>query len=546
MIHSPIRQLKRSTEISSILARYGFNEVFGDNEEPSETTLEVDEGTERPERLRLLLQELGPTFIKFGQIMSTRPDVLGPEYVEELEKLQCDAEAVDLKELRAQIEEAYDSTIEDVFESFDEIPLATASIAQVHRAVLKDGTAVVLKVRKPGITKIIDADLEIMKKLVHLAVKSRPNLEVHDLEGVFLYFKGLLEKELDFLNEAAQIERFQRQGAKSRLLTVPNVYREWCREEVLVMDFIEGQSLNHLLKNWTVSFDRHDAGRASAKLVLEQIFVHGYFHGDPHPGNIMITDEGKLCFLDFGLMGQLDRSTRWGMARLVEGISKKDEKAVVDALLDLTDWGALPDRKALEVDVLEYLTKHFYQPLEYLRLGEVLQELLDRITFHQLKLPAVVYMMIKSLSTMEGWVKELNPEIDIIELCRPYVTKARTEEMNPVRIGKSLVDTGLAITKMLEKLPRDTRQLLDSIREGEVHLKVEHKVFGEVDSLIDQVVTRLSSALIVAALIVGSSLIIHAHIPPLWKDVSILGAVGYILAGIEGTRILFSHIKKKK
>lgn len=547
------RHLKRYKDLISVFIKFGFVELLEHLDKDHRLALGLLEGRDYedhalrdmdgPVRFRLMLQEMGTTWIKFGQILSTRPDLLPQEYIDELGQLQSHVQFLELEEVRSIIHAELGKDPEEVFAHFSKEPLAAASIAQVHRARLKDGTEVVIKVRRPDIDKPIRADLEIAAHFAAILEERSDSWRVHHPVDLIAQFKEILEAELDFRVEAAHVEKLAYHFKERPEVLVPRIHREISTEKVLVMDFIDGIPVSQLEQLKDTGVDTAAIGKLNAELLFEQIFKFGYFHADPHPGNILVRPGPRVCYLDFGMMGRMDRDTRLGMADLLHAVIRRDECRAVDALLSLTTWSKMPDRKKLESDVSEFIERHFYQPILYLSLGEVLRQLLDRTIKHRLTLPQSIFIMIKSLSTVEGWVKKLNPELDVIYLAKPFVRDARMERLDPQKWREDLIEMGLGMADLVRSIPREAPLLMDKIKQGEVKLIMEHKGLDDFKHLIDETSRRLSAALIVAAIIVGSSLIIHAKVPPMYHDVSVLGLLGYLVALVEGVVIIVARLK---
>jgi len=544
----PFQTIERSTRIATILARYGFHELLENTplEQHSRPQARVkDTFPGNPQKFRQLLEDLGPTFIKLGQLLSTRPDLLTPEFAEELGKLQEGVKPVAYEKIKARLEEIYQDSLDAKLGRIYPEPLATASIAQIHRAELPGGNSVILKIKKPGIDRIIRADLDILEILLDQFLKIRTDLVVHQPGEILAYFRDLLEKELDMLAELANIERIHQQTDEtSTALRPPQVYRRLSNRDVLVMEWIEGSSIQHHLKSKTTAAPVQQMARRCATSLLEDIFLKGFFHGDPHPGNFLVRGNSEIIPIDFGLVGQMDQETRHQLADLVGAVAQREISRATDMLLDLSTYQEPPNRKRLETDVADFVTKHFYQPLEHLRLGAALNDLLSRLSAHRLCLPSSIYIMVKALGTMEGWVKRADPEFDVIEASKPLVKQARFERFRPDRLQEDLLHTTYDIFQLLKGLPRNIEALFDKLKHGEVKVHIAHEGLDPIREVSDQLATRLSAAILTASLIVGSSLILHAHIPPTWNDISILGLLGYLVAGIEGVRILFGKLSK--
>jgi len=547
------RHLKRYKDLIAVFIKFGFVELLQHFDKDHRLALGLLEGRDYednalrdmagPVRFRLMLQEMGTTWIKFGQILSTRPDLLPQEYIQELGELQSHVQLLEQEQVRSIIQAELGKNPEELFQHFSKEPLGAASIAQVHRARLKDGTEVVIKVRRPDIEKPIRADLEIAANFAQILEERSDSWAVHHPVDLVAQFREILEAELDFRVEAAHVEKLAYYFRERPEVLVPKIHRDFSSEKVLTMDFVDGVPVSQLESLKDTGVDTAAIGKLNAELLFEQIFKFGYFHADPHPGNILVRPGPRVCYLDFGMMGRMDRDTRLGMADLLHAVIRRDECRAVDALLSLTTWSKMPDRKKLESDVSEFIERHFYKPILYLSLGDVLRQLLDRTIKHRMALPQSIFIMIKSLSTVEGWVKKLNPELDVISLARPFVRDARMERLDPQKLREDFLEMGLGVADLVRSIPRDLPLIIDKIKEGEVKMVMEHKGLEDFKQLIDETSRRLSAALLVASIIVGSSLIIHAKVPPVFHEVSILGVLGYLIALVEGAAIIWVRLK---
>ncbi len=420
------RHINRYRQILLVLAKYGFDELV-DNlkiaqyvevglQLISRGRREQVETLTRAQRLRMVLEELGPTFIKLGQVLSTRPDLVPPDLVHEFEKLQKSVPPFQAEKAREIIRTELHAPIEEVFERFDDRPLAAASIGQIHRATLRDGDEVVVKVQRPGIRRTIEVDLEILLHLATLAERHLEGARLHRPTKIVEEFARVIEQELDFHTEAAHLERFAGQFLDDPTVYVPKVYRDATTGHVLTMEYVEGI---HPVSSDAVK----DAGldpkvvvARGADAILRQVFVHGFFHADPHPGNIFVLRGNVLCYLDFGMMGRIDRRSREDIADLIHGVVARDAPKCAQALLRLAerDDDVDVDVRRLERDVEEFLDRHVVSRLQELELGKLLQHLLDLLNRHRLRIPADLVMMLKALGTVEGLGAALDADFDMV------------------------------------------------------------------------------------------------------------------------------------
>jgi len=497
----------------------------------------------RAVRVRMVLEELGPTFLKMGQILSTRPDLLPVEFMQELSRLQDDVPPFPYPEVEANLKAALKKPIEQIFASFDEQPLAAASIGQVHQAKMPDGKNVVVKIQRPGIQRTIEVDLEIM---MHLAGLMERHLEGWDIQRptrIVDEFARTLERELDYTLEAAHLERFARQFENEPTVYVPKVYREATTSRVLTMERISGVKSSDIDRLEKEGLDRSEIARQGFILIMKQIFVHGFFHADPHPGNIFVLPDNVICYIDFGMMGRLDLATRERFADLIMSIVHRDEREAAKALLRLALSEEGPDYPALQRDTAEFMDKHCYRPLKDVELGALLHQLLEMAKKHRLGVPPDLFLMIKALSTVEGLGLVLDPDLDVIEQATPFIKRIQFNRIHPRRIAKDMASSGTDLFHLLKEIPGEVRTILKLARQGKVKIEFEHRGLEPMIAANDRISNRLSFAVVLASLVIGSGLIVLSGIPPKWHEIPVVGLIGFLVAGAMGFWLLISIMR---
>ena len=547
------RHLNRYQRILRVLFKYGFNDLVDRlhidqylesglqmiNRKPREQIARLS----RPERLRLVFEELGPTFIKLGQLLSTRPDLIPAEYLDELARLQDEVPPFSLAEVHAIFREELGRSPDEVFHYFDAEPLAAASIGQVHRARLDSGAEVVVKVQRPDIENVIAVDLEILAHLAGLMEQYLEEVQGHRPTAIVQEFARSLSREIDFAVELANVQRFARQFKSNAAIHVPLVYPELSTPRVLVMEYVLGikaSMAGHLREQ---GYDLPLIAERGATLVMEQIFVHGFFHADPHPGNLFILPDNVVCFIDFGQMGRLSRKDREDFTDLVLDLVAGDERTVVEGVLKVTVQLGEVDRESLARDLGGLVDLYLYRPLGELEAGRILQDLLDLVTRHKLTFKPAFYQMMKALSTVEGVGLMLDPKLELIRLARPFMRRIRLERMRPARLAEEIARTGSGYLQLLRELPEELRTILRQLRGGRMRLEFEHRGLQSLGAALDRVSNRIAFAIVLAALIVGSSLIVLSDIPPHWHDIPVIGLLGFLVAGIMGFWLLLSIIR---
>lgn len=548
------RHLSRYQQIIGVLFRYGFGDLVD--------TLHVRryldavlsvisrgerqarvEGLTRPQRVRKVLEELGPTFVKLGQLLSTRPDLIPIEYINELSKLQDHVPPFSGEAAREIVEKEIGRPTASLFKSFDLEAVAAASIAQGHRAELHDGEVVFVKVQRPGIGRTIEIDLEIMLHLAALLEHHSTDISILKPTQIVEEFARTLSRELDFRTEAANIGRFSDHFAGEKWLVVPSVIRSHSSSRVLTMTYVDGIKAADFEGLRAAGFDFKELAARGARLLMRQVFDHGFFHADPHPGNIYVLRDGRFCYVDFGMMGRVSGAEREHLAGLLSQAVTRNERKAVQDLLVLVRCESEPDRIELERDVGDFIDRHMYRSLRHLDVGCVLQDLYRICRRHGLVLRPHIYLMLKSLATIEELGRRLDPDFEIAEHIKPFVARLRRRRLSPLRIARDLGDGGMEFVCLLQDLPSQIRGIFQQIREGRIKVEFEHRGLDGMLQTHERISNRISSAIVLGAMIVGSSLMTLSDIPPKWNGMPILGIGGFVIAGLLGLWLLWSIMR---
>jgi ubiquinone biosynthesis protein len=551
------RHLNRYRHILTVLFKYGFGDLVDilKIEQYLEIGLQMIsrkrreqvEKLSRAERVRMVMEELGPTFVKLGQILSTRPDLISVEFIQELSKLQDNVPPFPYTEARQIIESELGRPLEDIFQHFEDTPLAAASIGQVHKAQLKDGEEVVVKVQRPGIRKTIEVDLEIMLHLASLMERHLEELQVHRPVRIVQEFARTLEKEIDYTIEALHIERFARQSMDDPTVYVPKVFRDTTTERVLTMEYIDGIKASEIDRIEREGLDRKIITARGADLILRQIFDHGFFHADPHPGNIFVLPDNVICYIDFGMMGSIDRQTREEFADFVYTVViQHDESMATQMLLKLTEYDEKPDVRVLERDLTEFIGQHLYVPLKDLQMEKLLQQILKMISRHRLQIPQNLFLMMKALATVEGVGLLLDPDFEMIKQTIPFIQRVKMARYHPKRMANDIVRSGAEFVQLMQEIPGETREILEQMKQGKIKMEFKHKGLEPMLSTYDQISNRIAFSIIIAALIIGSALIVLSKTPPFLFGISFIGIIGFLAAAVMGLWLLIAILKKGK
>ncbi|MCK4389775.1 MAG: AarF/ABC1/UbiB kinase family protein [Desulfobacterales bacterium] len=548
------RHLQRYRQILTVLFKYGFGDLVDilKIEQYLEIGLQMIsrkrreqvERLTRSERVRMALEELGPTFIKLGQVLSTRPDLIPVEFVEELSKLQDDVPPFPYAEVEQIIESELGMPPGDIFQHFEETPLAAASIGQVHRAQLKDGEEVVVKVQRPRIHRTIEVDLEIMLHLASLMERHLEEFQVSRPARIVEEFARTLEKEIDYTIEASHIERFSRQFIDDETVYVPKVFREATTGRVLTMEYIDGIKASEVHRIEQAGLDRKIITARGADLILKQIFDHGFFHADPHPGNIFVLANNVICYLDFGMMGSVDRQTREDFADLVHSVVRRDESGAMQALLMLTQYDKEPDTRLLARDLADFMGQHLYKPLKYIQMEKLLQQLLELVSRHRLRIPPDLFLMMKALATVEGVGLSLDPDFHMINQAAPFIQRVKMERLHPKRVASDILKSGTELVRLIQEIPGELRELLRQMKRGKVKMEFEHRGLEPMLATHDQISNRIAFSIVIGALIIGSALIVLSKTPPFVFGIPVIGIIGFVAAALMGIWLLIAILKK--
>ncbi len=546
-----IQNLKRLRRILHVLAKYGFGYLTGRLSKNISRLPRFKlsgkrdvSGMSPPLRVRKSLEELGPTFIKLGQMLSTRPDLIPINYCREFEKLQDDVPPSGYEEMAAQIKNELGKEPGELFREFSKEPLAAASLSQVHYAVLKSGEDVAVKVQRPRIETIMTADLELLHFLARLAEKYIEESRFYNPVRAVNELKTVVQKEMNFQTEASNIERFRKNFEDDDTVYIPRVYHEFTGKKVLTMEKIRGIKASNVTGIEEAGLDRKQLAVNGARIILKQMFEHGFFHADPHPGNIFVLDENKIAFLDFGQVGRLHRSTRAQVANMLIGIFDKDPEEVAETFAAI---GMVPENiMNFEMDIEDLVSRYYGVPLGEWRIGEFLADLMSVVLSNRISLPPDLFILTKSLITIESIGRELDPEFDMAVEVKPFVEKLIRSRYDPRVMAKQARKFSSSGMRLASNLPGDVSEIITKLKKGTIRIEFEHQGLDNFILHMDKVSNRISFSLIIAALIIGSTFIMTTDKGPMLIEFPLIGIIGFSAAAIMGLWLVVAILRSGK
>ncbi|KAF5030953.1 putative protein kinase UbiB [anaerobic digester metagenome] len=544
-----VTRLRRYRQIADVLVKYGFG-VLVEEVIPGAERLRVfrrppEEKRSVYERIRLAIEELGPTYIKFGQIMSTRRELLPPDLIEELQKLQDRVAPVPFEEIRPVIME-YCPNLEECFDIIEEEPVAAASLSQVHRAVTRDGHVVALKVQRPGIVDLIETDLLILQSLVTRVESIFPDMRVYNLQGMMDEFSAQIRRELDFTQDGANAERLRRNLQDLECVKIPRVYWEISGPRLLAMDYVEGVRIDDVEAIRALGLFPEDIADTGFAAYVQQIFVDGFFHGDPHPGNLLVTELGEIVFLDYGIVGVLRLERRRVFVDFLLAMTRKDVAGVIAALGKLDVHINPADLDAVKDDLYLVMLDYREMKLERVNFAVAIRGLTDTLRRYHIRVPSTLMLMMKVIVMVMDVGTRLDPAFNFDQRVRPYLLEiAAQQRLSPDNVTgavRSIVDAA----EGLLAIPGNVNETLKTLSEGTVTLELENHDLDRIVGVIDRTSDKIIVGLVVAAVVVGSSLILRIADLPVPGYVSVLATLGYVFAVIVGFYAVYNVFRHSR
>jgi len=546
----PHSRLARYREIAEALTRHGLGylvDVIGlERFIPFRQRREKTSST--PEHLRLMLEELGITFIKLGQLLSTRTDLLPPEYIAELSKLQDQVSTtIPRNEIETILDEELDKPIQDIFRLFEYNPLAAASIGQVHTATMLDTTSVVVKIRRPGAMEQVEEDLTIIKSLADIANRRWDVAELYDLPGLVYEFSQTLRAELDYLSEARNAESFAKNFANNPSVHIPAVYLEDTTSRVITMERIEGIKINNIEEIEAEGLSRPELAKQVTHIILQMVFEDGLYHADLHPGNIFVRSKGQIALIDFGRVGTVDERTQQQLSAVLLALGMQDSERLTDSILAIAITRKPVDRRLLQRDLQRLVSGFYGKSLKDIAFGSLISDALAIIRRYNLQLPSSFSTLFQTIVMLEGICTQLDPGYKLIELITPYAKKLIFMQHSGVSFLRRLGEVGTDWAHLGMTFPQQLQRILDTLERGQLQVGIQPATFDPIVRNVERIVNRLVVGVLVAALIIGLAIVLVVYLPSVNRPLlNILFGVSFIFVCILGAYLMWTILRPRR
>ncbi len=553
-INRNLRSLKRYREVLGVLVTHGFGQIIeqlnldyyleiGRRLVSRNPEIKQLERLPAPVRLRMAMEILGPTFIKLGQTLSARADILPTEYLEELYKLQDAVQPFSFAEVEQQIKKELGAPYTTFFSKFEQKPVAAASIAQVHKAHLHDGTAVAIKVRRPGIERIIETDLDILRGLAALLEKHGSLGNLFSPVELVQEFNRTIYRELDFTKEAHAFGRFRNNFANNSKVYIPQIFWDYSTEAILTMEFVDGIKISAINRLKNAGYNLKLIASNGAQAFLEQFLTHGLFHGDPHPGNILVLEQETICFLDLGMVGFINDDLKHQLTNLLVGLYRQDIDLITSVMLTSREKNKELNLSDMKRDLAEFIADYYQLPLARINIRKLINEFIYMMKKHHIKFPSELMLFAKALITIEGIGRQLDPEFNLIEHIKPAASEMVKQRISGTAIQKELTQILRSYGDVAKTLPQEIKELLYRINNNNIKIDLEHRGLEKLIADLDKSSNRLSFSFIIGSLIIGSSLIMQTDSGPHIFGLPALGLLGYTFAAALGLWLAFGILR---
>jgi ubiquinone biosynthesis protein len=548
------KHLRRYRQVLKVLLAYGLDDMMGDSSIRKVLPKFIAHNRlkgryakhshSRHERIRMAIEDLGPTFIKFGQILSNRVDILPRELITELEKLQDAVPSFSFEDIRGSIENSLGGKVENLFAHFEPVPLASASIAQVHRARLHSGDEVVVKVQRPDIADIIEIDLQILADLAEIAEHNFQQFAAYEPVALVRSLKRSMTRELNFLLEANNIIKFRAMFANDEEVYIPKVFTKLSTRSIMCMEFIKGVKVNQVTRIREMGYNPTQIANVGLRLYFAQIFKYGLFHADPHPGNVLLMDDGRIGLIDFGMVGVLNTRDRRAFRDFMIALTQGDFKKLVLSIEKLTQRKRIINKEELEYDLGILLDEFPPHTVDERNMSEVVDRLQELIYKHKLCFPADFFLLLRTMVILDGISRILDPEFNTLEHIRKNAILLYKQNIEPTQLIKHSLEFIIEAWEFISAIPSDIKGVMEKIKDGK--LKVEVIGLNPLMHMLDVISSRIAAAIILASMIVGSSLVVLSGIPPKWAGIPIIGLIGITVSGIYGMILIISIFRGGK
>jgi ubiquinone biosynthesis protein len=553
------QNIKRIREIIAVLVKYGFEDIVTNStlrnfvsEKGRVSWTRQDKPVfqyTRWERIRMVCEELGPTFIKLAQVLSNRPDMLPAPLIKELEKLQDNVPAFSFEEVKTTIEEETGKKLEDIFQVFNEKPLATASIGQVHKARLISGKEVVVKIQRPGVKDMVYQDLAILNDAVNRAERYLKKQGVLNAMDMVHSFERSMHKELDYRTEARNLERFRNLYREYKNFYIPKSFREYSTEKVMVMEFVSGCKISDVAQMRAWGLDPRKVAENGMEIYLTQIFEFGIFHADPHPGNVLVRKDGIICLLDFGMVGTLMKKDKFSFAGIFVGMAEGDPAKMAMNLKLLAIDDEIKDMRQLEYDLNELIEDFGSLDVDEASIADTTERLQKIMFDHRVRVPGDIFLIFRAFAILEGIGKTIHPHFNTYDFIRPYGLRLMKEKYSPKNLWHEFNHRVTQINSFLNSLPRDVREILSKTKKGKIHFEVELQGYGYLLKKMDSIANRIALTFLICALVIGSAITMTVD----WGDrmeyikgMPEISVYGLWIAGFFTLILFYSIIRRRK
>lgn len=521
-----LRSLSRGREIITVLLNYGFGDLvdrlhlrrylqwgkriqFWKRYEP-------DQQLNRAQRIRLALESLGATFIKFGQVMSTRADLIPADILDELTKLQEQVPPFPTETAVEILQKEFGAPVEEIFADFTAEPVAAGSLGQVHRATLKDGTSVAVKIRRPKVARKVERDLTLMFELSAWIEKQIPELAIFDPVGLVNHFARTIRRELNFSREGRTIDEFRRLFENDATLYVPEVYWDFTTESVLTMEYIGGCQIDDRKELDAAGISPADLAANGARIFMKMAFDLGLFHGDPHPGNIRVMPDGAICLLDYGMIGMLDNNKQEQLVDLFTAVAQQDTRAATEVIREIGRPLRTVDETMLQADVRDFVETYYGITLERLNVGNMLSDFVSILSNHGIRCPGDLMLLIRAIITLEGVGRSLDPEFNMAEHLLPYIEKIVRDRYNPGKVAARMMSESKTFLRLAHDLPIHVGKSLEKLSKDDLKIQLEHRSLDHLITELDRSSNRVVIGVVMSSLIVSSALILRTGTTEIW------------------------------